>query len=493
MPESRATGAHAAGTRVARNTAFRAIGEALGKLASLALFAVLGRSIGQSGLGAFVFAFAVLQIAMVPVDLGYDRYLIRRFAREPAAVHHLLADVVALKLMRAVPILALTVAGLWLLGEDTRTLSIVAALMLGVIADSLSRSLFSVFTGLERGDMLALALVVQRVLGAALGLAALALGYGVVTVAATYSIAAVAGAILAAGLVRRVAGGLPRRVDRRNWKDLTRSSLPFATQDVFTVLLFKVDAVILAALATEAAVGRYGAAYRLFESTLFLTFALGGAFAPMYTYLGPDTDPSIRAVFGRSVKACAALLVPVGVAFTVLAEPLCRLLFGEDFATAARPLRLLGPVVPLIGIVTLSSSLVVSRRDPRAIVGLTAVMAGANVLLNLALIPSLVDTGAALAMLITEVLFCAAALRMAAATTGGLPWMRTLAGPLLAGAAMAAAMIPLADRLVLGAVAGSLVYLLVLFMAERAISPGDLRFAATLVRRREPGQEGARR
>lgn len=489
MAEAQPQGAHAAGRRAARNTAFRAAGEVLGKLASLALFAVLGRSIGQSGLGVFVFALAVLQIAMVPVDLGYDRYLVRRFAREPGAVHELLADVVALKLLRALPILAVTVGGLWLLGQDARTLAVVVALTLGVVADSLSRSLFSVFTGLERGEMLAVSLVVQRVLGAALGLAALALGYGVVTVAATYSLAAVAGVALAAALVSRIADGLPRRLDRRRWRDLTRRSLPFAAQDVFTVILFKVDAAILAALATQAAVGRYGAAYRLFESTLFLTFALGGAFAPMYTYLGPDTDPSIRAVFSRSIKACVALLVPVGVGFAVLAEPLCRLVFGDDFAAAARPLRLLGPVVPLIGVVTLSSSLVVSRRDPRAMVGLTAVMAAANVLLNLALIPGLVDAGAALAMLITEAMFCAGALWMAVRAAGGLPWARTLAGPLLAGGAMTAAMVPLADRLFVGAAAGGLVYFLVLFVAERAISGGDLRFAADLLLRRAPAGE----
>ncbi len=46
------------GERVAKNTLLRAIGEILGKLASLLLFAVLAREVGVSDLGAFVFAFA---------------------------------------------------------------------------------------------------------------------------------------------------------------------------------------------------------------------------------------------------------------------------------------------------------------------------------------------------------------------------------------------------------------------------------------------------
>ena len=55
-------------------------------------------------------------------------------------------------------------------------------------------------------------------------------------------------------------------------------SLPFGLQDLFSVMLFRLDTVILSLMATQAAVGRYGAAYRLFEATLFITYALMGAF-----------------------------------------------------------------------------------------------------------------------------------------------------------------------------------------------------------------------
>ena len=89
------------------------------------------------------------------------------------------------------------------------------------------------------------------------------------------------------------------------------TSAPFAVQDVFGALLFRLDAVILSLMATEAAVGRYGAAYRLLESTLFISWALNGAFVAMYAYLGRDTEPTVGAVFQRSVKAALVLLVPV--------------------------------------------------------------------------------------------------------------------------------------------------------------------------------------
>ena len=56
----------------------------------------------------------------------------------------------------------------------------------------------------------------------------------------------------------------------------------------------RADVLLLAALASDAVVGIYGSAYRLFEATTFIDVALAGAFTAMYTYLGHDTTPRWR-------------------------------------------------------------------------------------------------------------------------------------------------------------------------------------------------------
>lgn len=475
--------AERAGARAARNTAARAGAEIVGKLAALVLFAVLARKVGETGLGAFVFAFAFLQIATVPIDLGYDRYLIKRVATERGDAPGLLWNIVALKLAWALPVGAIAVPVLFATGADAQSREVVYALAGGMLLDSIARTVFGVFSALERSELLAVSLVVQRVLAAGLGLAALAAGHGVVTVAGAYTVGAAVGLLLGFVLLGRVLGPLRPGLDRGGWRQLTRSSRPFAVQDVFSVMLFKVDAVILSILATTAAVGRYGAAYRLFESTLFVSMSMSGAFSPMYTYLGPQTQPSIRAVFQRSVKLAVAVLMPVSVAFGVLAGPLVRAVFGPKFGEAADLLRILSPSVVLLGVITLAASLFVSRHDPRGMVRVTALMALLNVVLNLVLIPWLEDTGAAIAMTVTEALYCVVSLRMAVRAAGGADWVSMLASPLVAGAACAVPMALLDDRLALALVAGGVVYVAVFVLIERAIAPADLKFAGGLLRR----------
>jgi O-antigen/teichoic acid export membrane protein len=209
---------------------------------------------------------------------------------------------------------------------------------------------------------------------------------------------------------------------------MSRASIPFAAQDLMSAGVARVDALILSALATQEIVGYYGAAYRLLEATLFLSVALQGAFAAMYTYLSERTEPSIHAFVQRSLKLSLALLTPCAVALGMLSEPILELLYG-GFDTAVTPLRLLGLTVVPLGIAMLMWVLITSRREPRVLVIYSAVTLAVNVALNLVLIPPLEAIGAALAMLLTYVVAAAMMLRLAIQTVGRLDARQTLGAP----------------------------------------------------------------
>ncbi|MEA2480880.1 MAG: hypothetical protein QOJ07_2802 [Thermoleophilaceae bacterium] len=473
-----------AGDRAARNTVVRALGEVVGKIATLVLFGVMTRDLGQDGVGVFVFASAFLLVALMPVDLGFDNWLVREVARDRTVVGRVFWDMVVLKCLIAVPVLTIAFAALWPLGYGATTRTTVFVLASGFFLEAIARTFWSVFMGFERSGLIAVYVIVQRVLGAVLGVAVLAAGYGVVAVALTYSVAAAVGLVVAALLLARRIGMPALGFDRARWRPMTVASLPFAAQDVMLSLLFRLDAVILSLMAVDAAVGRYGAAYRLFESTMFLTFALNGAFLPMFAYLGPDTQPTLGAIFSRSVKFGVGLLMPCAVAFGTLAEPLARLFFGGGFLAAAAPLRILAPAVVLLGLVTLTSSLLLSRERPGRVARVTALMVVLNVVLNIVLIPSLDDRGAAWAMLATVAVFVLINMPLAAREVGGYSLVRMLAAPVLGGAAMAAVTLPLQDHLVPAALAGLVAYGAAFALVERLVAPADFEFVRGMVGRR---------
>jgi len=139
----------------------------------------------------------------------------------------------------------------------------------------------------------------------------------------------------------------------------------------------------------------------------------------------------------------------------------------------------------LIGLVTLTTSMIVSRRSPTTMVWLSAAMTLFNVVLNLALIPGLEERGAAIAMLATEAVFLVLALRMALRTIGTpLHWLSMAGAPLIAGLVMAAAMLALRHAPGAALATGVAIYPLAFVAAERLISPDDLGFVVDFVKRR---------
>jgi O-antigen/teichoic acid export membrane protein len=487
-PDSGSDAVEEAGARAAKNTAVRAAGEIFGKVGSLVLFAVLARETGPAGVGVYVLALAWGEVSMTPVGLGIDRYMMRRLAEDRSRLEGLLWNAFYLKLARGIPVVLLSTVLAFVLPLSSEETAAVALITLGMLFDTLARTLLYTFNAFERGELAAAIVTTDKLLAAALGLAVLAAGYGVVAVAITFAIGTAAklllGFVLLFRRVRRPAWDLPREPRR----DLRKRSLPFTVEDVFGLILARIDVLLLSALAASAIVGLYGSAYRLIDSTTFLVVALSGAFTAMYTYLGPDTTPTLQSVYQRSIKLTVALLLPIAVSFAVLAEPLCRLFFGAELADAGDSLRILAPVVVLFGVIVMSTNLVVSRSNPMRVVKVVAAVAVVNLGLNVALIPSMEDEGAALAMLASEVLYVGLALRLAVPLAGGVRWLPTLAAPVAAGAAMAAAMLPLDDLLGLALLAGTAAYALVFTAIDSRIDPRDLQFVKGLVAGRLRGR-----
>ena len=200
--------------------------------------------------------------------------------------------------------------------------------------------------------------------------------------------------------------------------------------------------------------------------------------------MGPGAIPPLHSVYQRSIKLAVTLLMPLAVAFVVLARPICRLVYGPEFGAAAIPLRILGPGVVLLGVVTLTISLLVSRGNPGRTASLSGIMVAVNVALNLLLIPLFSVAGAATAMLATEVIFTVWIARRALQMVGHIEWASMLVAPLAAGIGMAIVAAPLHTSLPAAVVAGIFTYLVVLIAVDWLISPRDVLFVAGMVRRR---------
>lgn len=469
--------------RIARNTAVQMGGAIVGKLLTFAFYVLLARRLGEARFGDFVFSLSLALLVAGISDLGIDDILTREVARRPATTRKLLWSAVVLKVaLGAVGVLI--AVGIGIGGGYRRPVEgAIALFAIAAVLDNVAKSVGAIFQAHDDLRPSTLAQVLERAFVAGAGIALVVAGAGVVDVAAIYVAgAAIALAYLARSMRRRGVGPGHVRLARRDLRWLVVTSLPLALAAVFGTILFRVDATILSFLKGNTAVGIYGIAAQLLESTLFISFAFVSAVVPTLARLGPETRPSIGSVYEGALKVIVVTLLPIGTGFVFFARPVVDLLYAGGYGGAVTPMRLLGGAAALYGVSYLSSYLLVAQGRTMIVGWVTAVVALENVALNLALIPRYSFDGAAAVTSISEATNAILLVGFCLRETGRVSAVRVALGPGV-GCLGIAAVGAFSGRSLVSLVVAAAVYLVLVAATEQLRHPEDLHVALRLLQR----------
>jgi O-antigen/teichoic acid export membrane protein len=492
LPDQPPYGLGDAGSRrILANTAYRAAADVGSKLISVAFFVVLARQLGESGFGVFVFGLALAALLTVLASFGQDPVLTREVARDFSRLDAYFANTLALKLVLALPVLLVATAVVTAAGMDFETRSVVLLLGVALVAEQLTTTCFGVYQAYERLVYVPVVILTQRALTTAVGVAALLAGAGVVAVSAIYLAGALVALAVALALLRRRVARPRLLVTPRTWRPLFAAAAPVGVATVLALLLFKVDTAILALFESDEIVGNYGAAFRLFEATLFIGWAVTSAVYPVLARLSPGSR-SVGDVFDAALKLIVALTLPLAVGATILADPIVHLVFGAGFDEAVTPLALLAPAIVVYSLAHVAGATLVARNRQRAMAVTNGVVAALNVAANFVLIPLLSLDGAALVALASQVVLAVVLLAYARGVTGTIAWRRILAGPLTAGLLLALTTAALRDNLGAAVLFGGAIYIIALALIERVAYPEDARAIRNFVRGRRRSEAAAR-
>ncbi|HEY7453290.1 MAG TPA: flippase [Thermoleophilaceae bacterium] len=465
---------HAPARRIARNAVVRAGGEAIGKLASIAFFIVMARELGQAGFGDFMFAFSLGTVLMLASGLGTEELIAREVARDHGRVHGYLGNIASAKAVISV-LLLLLAALIVNLGDWPHEARIASYIIVaGVAIENLGRTWHAVFTAYERLDMISISLVIQRVLTAAVGIAVMEAGGGLIAVSVVFSLGAVTGFLIATQVLRHWVVAARWELDRSRWVPLLRAGVPIGIASVIFVVLMRIDATLLGLLTggdDNSEVGVYAAAFRLVEGTLFISWAVAASVLP---WLSRQTEAAdVSRGYELGVKAITTVLMPIGLGFVLLATPLIHLLYGAEYDDAVTPLRLLGVMTVLYGANSMASTVLISRDRPQDFTRIAAWVTAFNVVLNLILIPSYGADGAAFVAALSALMLASLSMLVVGRKFGHIRLLRAFGAPLAGALAMTAVVLPTDLPLVAAAAVGGLAYVAGALAFERVAFPQD--------------------
>lgn len=387
--------------RAARSLAFAGTGAASAVLL-LVLLVIAGRVLGDEAYGRFSFALALATVLEVLMDFGLKEVVTRNVARDRSTAPRLVAHTFGVKLLLSAVGFTLVLAIAFLLRPEPEVRLACALLGLSAVLRSYLLTVRHLLNGLERFGLDSLVLVSDRALLLTLGVAALAAGWGVVGLSAAF----VAGRLLAFGfahwLARGQIGPIGIAADAEEWKQLLTAAAPFGVFIAVLNLYSYLDTLMLGVLRTDQETGLYSAAHRVYEGVVSFASILGTVTGPRLAREFIQNRQRHAWLARAAVVAAVAAAVPLGLAVGLGAEPIVTKLFGEPFAPAAGPLRILVAGLIFVFPLQVMHTVAISVNEERLLVRAAAAGCVLNIILNVALIPSFGMSGSASATVVSE-------------------------------------------------------------------------------------------
>ncbi len=472
--------------RLLSNTALAFAGSVTVKAGNALLFILISRRLGPAESGLFSLGTTYFAFVFGLSALGLTELLVRELAPRREDSGRFLVNFLALRVLSALVAYGLLVLGLrLLLPYAPATTEVILILSLAALPEAIFSIFQALFEAHERFGVAAAAAVASTALKLGGGLWLLSRGATVTQIAWVVPIAgAISLVVFLPGLagLRRGAAGRAARIDTALLRARRGFLLSFFVIQLFLLLDYQADAVLISLMLTEADLGQYTAAQTILLAFNLMPLAIRSALYPLMSRYYQEAPDKLAALYDRAGHYLMALALPLAAGVALLAGPIIDLVFGPAFAPAVAVLQVaIWAIVFLLLNVPDARLLLVYDRQRQA-AWLLALSTGLNVGLNLALIPLWGIAGAAVARVLSSFglylafyLYTRFTVRRA-----GLPGV---VRPLLATGLMALAVWPLrALPLPVPIVAGALVYGLAA-LALRIVPAKDVRYWRELRRR----------
>jgi len=372
---------------------------------SIASNVYIVRELGAANYGAFNLGFAQVALFAPLCNLGLRAAAVRAIAQNRDDAQAVVGVLHALRLLLTVLAAIFVIGWLSLPTYSLTTRLIGIAALASMVLTSMGASAVDLFQGFERSRLAAQSQMLGGLWLTLLSVAALLAGWGLTGFVAAY----VAGAAIQLYLLQRTATRQLFRVTPRwDWgriKTLAREARPFALLSVLSSVTDApvVDVLILGALYGDGAVGPYTAALGLVMRLLMIPYGVGDALYPAVAAGYRERRDEVSSTVRRCLVSLALITVPAAVALTFLAPTVLGLLYGVGYVSATGALRLIGWLLPLMGVSYVLRECLSAMHRQDVVVRLTLVSCALLLVLYGTLIPLLGILGAALAGVLREV------------------------------------------------------------------------------------------
>jgi O-antigen/teichoic acid export membrane protein len=403
------------GTSVARNMSVMFSAQVVTWGSSFLLLYFLPRYLGSEDFGRLYLALSIKMMLGLLIDFGGNFLIPKEVARSEKVGASILSSYIILRILLWILSIGLIILVSNLLGYSEHVYFLILILAVAKLWEGGYTALSAYFQGIERMEYPSLGNISEKLFVAIFAVAALLLGANSIGIAVIMSVGALLNLIVLLYFSRKVV-----QVSYKfNFKvfDLLRSGMPYFLFSMFSVVYYRIDAVMISAFTTESVTGWYGGAFRFFDIVMVFPLIYKTAIFPVFSKLWDNKEGKLESTVSESVRLMFILGLPIALLVFIFAEQIIQFFMGlEEYGPSVILLKIFSLSIPVIYIDIILGSALLSAADRQkawAIVGFFAILV--NVGLNWFLIPYTQTLyanggiGAAIATFITELfMMCSA-------------------------------------------------------------------------------------
>ena len=395
--------------RIFKNTSSLFSAHLISRLGSLVITIwLMPRYFSESEFGGYFVAIALTNLIASLTELGMQNPLIREMTLHLQQTRHYLGNALIVRaILSIIAYSIMIISGIFL--YTPLIVEMIVFLGLAEIANSLAQLYRCVFRAHEEMKYEALTVVAERGVFLLLGGGAILFGYGLVAVCQAMLIAGCINLILSVVLTRYRFTPLSFQPSRETVKMLMQQALPFAIGNLFNLLYFRADAIMVSKLSPDGVDANtwYGLGYTIVNAFTILPGAfMMGAMFPVLSRTWEREKGRFPWVYTFGMRWMLLSGFPLAVGLSILSPEITAVLFPtytpDVVAKVAKALQWLSWAGGLIFVTTAVLAVLRATDKRRAFSVLMGATAFLNICLNLFLIPRFSHVGAAIAMVISE-------------------------------------------------------------------------------------------
>lgn len=191
----------------------------------------------------------------------------------------------------------------------------------------------------------------------------------------------------------------------KRFRQALKMAYPFALSGVLWVLYYQIDILMLKVMAPASETGFYGAAYSLIEIFSALPRVIFYVALPKFSRCYAENPEQLPEQIQKTTNFLLILVLPVITIAGLSQTFLVQLTYGEGFLPSIDSLAILLPSLGMKMFASLVLFLLQATRRERFLPPILLAAVIANIITNAILIPALGATGAAIATLLSEIIF----------------------------------------------------------------------------------------